>query len=359
VALTWARVARWTRTASFAVLAAACRPPAACADVTSVDGANAPIVRISVRSGDIIVRTWDRSSVQVDGDATLTVERSTTRQAGGERSILIPEAEAKTNDGTATLPAESFVSAYIPPGERDVITVHETALDSTSPVTVTIPADSVFLFAHASNGILEVHDYRAGTFVGFASRGRLSLVGVGGTVFAQTGLGPLLVHGSSFDRIRARSLRGNVIFEHCSARQIETTAVDGSIVYDAGTFGAGLARFESTSGNVAVGTTSAANLGGRTMGGGRVYTDFASDSAVDAGDGETTAVVKGGGPVVTATSEIGNVYLYDGSLRERGSLPPEWSAPQQTLQRPGARRKAHLLQIPRRPAPLRYRLPSL
>jgi hypothetical protein len=362
VALNWARVARSTRTASFAVLAALCCTPSAYADATSVDGADAPIVRISVRAGDVIVRTWDRPTVQVDGgDATLTVERRTTSQAGGERSILIPEAEAKTAQGTATLPAESFVSAYIPPGDRALINVHETALDNTAPITVTIPADSVFVFAHASNGTLEVHDYRAGTFVGFASRGRLSLIDVGGTVFAQTGLGPLLVHGSNFDRIRARSLRGNVIFEHCSARQIETTAVDGSIVYDAGTFGAGLARFESTSGNVAVGTTSAANLGGRTMGGGgRVYTDFSSDSAVDARDGQADAVVKGGGPVVTATSEIGNVYLYDGSLRERESLPPEWSAPEQTLQRPGGRPRAHFAHVPRHVAPpLRYRVPSL
>jgi hypothetical protein len=89
-----------------------------------------------------------------------------------------------------------------------------------------------------------------------------------------------------------------------------------------------------------------------------VYTNFASDSAVDERDGQTDAVVKGGGPVVTATSEVGNVYLFDGSLRERGQLPPEWSAPQQTLERPGGRPRAHLAHVPRHSVPLRYRMPA-
>ncbi len=355
---TWARVARLTRTALlFTLLGAVSSSPAALADVTNVDGEKAPIVRISVRAGDVTIRTWDRSAVQVDGDATLSVERRTTRQAGGERSILIPEAEAKNARDTVTLPAESFVSAFIPPGERDLVSVRETSPDNAGPVTVTIPSDSVFVFAHTSKGDLEVHDYRGGTFVGFASRGRLSLFGVGGTVFAQTGLGPLLVRGSNFDRLRARSLRGNVIFEHCAVRQIETTAVAGSIVYDAGTFGAGLARFESTSGNVAVGTTSSADLGGRTMDGGHVYTHFTSNTAVDARDSETQAVVKGGGPVVTATSEVGNVYLYDGTLRDRSEMPPEWSAPEHTLHRPAAGTKAP--HGPRQPPRARYNSPTL
>ncbi len=356
--MTWARVARSARTALLiSSLGALSSSPAALADVTNFDGEKAPIVRISVRAGDVIIRTWDRPSVQVDGDATLSVERHTTKLPGGERSILIPEAEAKDARDTVTLPAESFVSAFIPPGERDLVSVHETSTDNAGAVTVTIPADSVFVFAHTSKGDLEVHDYHGGTFVGFASRGRLSLLGVGGTAFAQTGLGPLLVRGSNFDRLRARSLRGNVIFEHCAVRQIETTAVAGSIVYDAGTFGPGIARFESTSGNVAVGTTSSADLGGRTMDGGHVYTNFTNGTAVDARDSETQAVVKGGGPVVTATSEVGNVYLYDGTLRDRSEMPPEWSAPEQTLQRPAARAKA--LRGPHQTPRMRLNSPTL
>jgi hypothetical protein len=364
VPLSLAGVVRWTRTASrlaaLAVIWGSSAPLPAFADVTDVDVVNAPIVRVSVRHGNVTIRTWERSTVEVDGDPTLAIERRSTDQAGGERSILIPQAEAKTAHHSATLPAESFVSAWIPPGERDLVSVHTISDDDVGAVTVTIPSDSVFVFAHAFEGALVVHDYRGGTFVGFAGRGRLALSGVGGTVFAQTGLGPLIVNDSRFDRLRARSLLGNVTFQRCNVREIEATAVDGSIVYDAGTFRAGLARFESKSGDVAVGAANAADLGGRATGGGHVYTNFGDDTPVDARDGETDAVIKGGGPVVTATSETGNVFLYEGSLHEHPQMPPEWRAPGLTLARPGARpkprpeRAAHFVPL----MPFRYSTPA-
>jgi hypothetical protein len=336
VALTPARVATWTRFAPlFALLAWAGYASPARADVTNLDGTNAPIVRVSLRQGDLRIRTWDRPSVEIDGDASLAIERRTTHQAGGDRSILIPEAEAKTRSQAATLPAESFVIAHMPPGERELISVRTTSNGNVGTVTITIPADSVFVFAHIAKGNLELRDFHGGTFVGFASHGRLSLDDDGGTVFAQTGIGPLLASDSGFEHLRARSLLGNLVFERCAVRQIEATAVDGSIVYDAGIFEAGLARFESTSGNVAVSSTGSANLGGRALGNGRVFTNFAGDTPVDTGDRQADAVVRGGGPVVTATSELGNVYLYDGSLRDHAQMPPAWNAPAATLARPG------------------------
>lgn len=338
VAMTRAGFINWTCKASLftAVTTASCIAPAL-ADVTNLDGVRAPIVRISIRRGDVTIRTWDRPSVHVDADSSVAVERKVRQEAGGERSMLIPEAQAKTAGGLVTMPPESFVSASIAAGARDVVSVRSTAGDDVGNVTVTIPADSVFVFAHASQGNLAVHDYSAGTLVGFANAGRLSLARVGGTVFVQTWLGPLLVNGSRFDRLRARSLLGNVVFEHCDVRQIETTAVNGSIVFDAGSFRVGLARFESTNGNVAIGSTAPADLGGRTLGG-AVYTNFAPDTPIDARDGQADAVVKGGGPVVEATSETGNVFLYDGSLHERAALPHEWNAPERALQRPAGSR---------------------
>jgi len=334
-----ARVVRWTAVAFLLALAGVRQPSTALADVTTVDASRAPIVRISVRRGDVTVRTWERQAVQVDGDPSLSIERHPTHQEGGERSILIPEAQAKSVKGLLVLPPESFVSAALPAGERDLVSIRTTSSENVGNVTITIPSDSVFVFAHASKGDLELHDYRAGTFVGFAAHGRLALVNDGGTVFAQTGYGPLTVLDSNFDRLRARSLVGNLTFTHCTVRQIEVTSVDGSIVYDNGNFEAGLARFESMYGNVAVGSTSSAQLGGRTMAGGRVFTNFSTDTPVDSHAGETNAVIKGGGPVVTATSEMGNVFLYDGSLHNRAQMPAEWSAPARTLRRPGVRTK--------------------
>jgi hypothetical protein len=44
-----------------------------------------------------------------------------------------------------------------------------------TPVTITVPSDSAFVFARTGNGTLDVHDYRGGTFVGFVGRGRMQL----------------------------------------------------------------------------------------------------------------------------------------------------------------------------------------
>ena len=307
-------------------------------DDTAPNEAVAPIVRIALRNGDVTIRTWDRSDVQVSADPAITVERRTVRPAGGGAAMLIPQTGAATASGQLALPPESFVPTTFAPGPRTLVLVRGTpgAGPPAGPVSVNVPADSVFIYARTGNGNIDVHGYRGGTFVGFVGRGRLALDGVGGTVFAQTKRGPLTVTDSTLERIRARSLLGNMTFERCNVRQIEATSVAGSIVYDGGHFAPGLARFESSTGDVAIGTAAAAQVGGRATGGGRVYTNFNARTRVDTRDGEAVASVAGGGPVVTATSASGNVFLYDGSLRTRAGLPPQWNAPAAVLQRPQA-----------------------
>ncbi len=333
-------------------LTASVVPVPASADVSDLNDVSAPIVRVNVQHGDVTIRTWDRRSVEVDGDPGVVVRHRVVRSSGDERSILIPQAQAMTAQGPVTLPAESFVVSSIPAGPRDVVVVRSTSPADVGPVTVHVPSDTVFVYAHATNGSIDVHDYKSGTLIGFVGRGRLSLDDVGGTVFAQANRGPLTVTDSSFDHLRARSLFGNMAFERCAVRQIEATSIAGSIVYDGGSFAPGLARFESTTGNVAIGASGPAQLGARATGGGRVYTDFANGARVDARGDAASANIGGGGPVVTATSASGNVYLYDGSLRSRSTLPPPWRAATQTLDRPAAR-------VPfAPPAPVdRYRTP--
>ena len=328
------------RVAFFAALCWLLGSGAAQAQVTLLDGLEAPIVRVNLAQGDITIRTWDRSAVSVDGDSSLLVERRTTQQSGEPFSLPVPRAQSATPEGHASLPAESFVLASIPAGPREAITIRSPVTEGSAgltPVTVTVPNSAVFVFAHTNGGSLDIRDYRGGTLFATSAHGRVSLTNVGGAVFAQSTHGPLVVADSSFDRIRARSLTGNLTFERCRARQIEATSVNGSIVYDAGTFEPGLARFESTRGDVAVGTSAAAEIGAHAGSNARVYTNFDHAAKIDGRDGETSAVVGGGGPVVTANSQAGNVYLYDGSLRTRGAMSGEWDGPLGALQRPAER----------------------
>jgi len=306
------------------------------ADEQLIDANPGAIVRVNVREGDVTIRTWNRPQIAIDGDPSLSIEKR-SNSAPLAAPIPIPEMEQDTPNGSAALPPETFVAAPIPEGPHDVVIVKSAANTPRGPVTVTIPSDTAFVFARAGSGKLDVSDYRGGTLAAFTRNGRLSLTNVGGTVFAQTFRGPLVVRGSSFDRIRARSLFGNVSFERCDARQIETTTVDGSIVYDGGSFAPGLARFESTNGNVAIGASGNVQYGAHAVGDGHVYTNFNGRSRVDQRGPDTDAFVGDGGPLVTATTQGGNVYLYDGSLRSRTGLPPEWQPAYATLDRPGER----------------------
>src|SRR6202011_2379392 len=93
-------------------------------------------------------------------------------------------------------------------------------------------------------------------------------------------------------------------------------------------FDPGLARFESQNGNIALGVNGAANVTGRSQDG-HVYTlfDRRGGSIVDQrSDGEATATVGGGGPLVNAISGRGNVFLYDGTLQSRRAAGAQWKA---------------------------------
>ncbi len=318
------------------------------ADVSVLDGTVAPVVRVNVRTGDVTIRTWDRQAVQIDADPSIVVERKPFRAPASLGSL--PIAASGRVDSDTFLPAESFVPGPVPPGPRDSILIRSDADTVAGPVTVTIPNDAPLVFAIARGGSLRVEGYRAGTLVAYTTSGRLTLSDSGGTVFAQSGRGAIVARDSNFDRIRARSLQGNITFERCVVHQIETTAVGGSIVFDGGSFEPGLAHFESTRGDVAVGSEAGAEITAHS-GTGRAYSSFLNHASVDEREGASHVTIGGGGPVVTAGSESGNVYLYDGSLRNR-SLPPPWRVPTETLERPGMRR------MPSGNAPAGYRVES-
>ncbi|MBD5634689.1 MAG: hypothetical protein IAI49_09445, partial [Candidatus Eremiobacteraeota bacterium] len=93
-------------------------------------------------------------------------------------------------------------------------------------------------------------------------------------------------------------------------------------------------------GNVAIGASGNVQYGAPASGAGRVVSNFSGRVQIDARNGETSALVGDGGPVVTATTGRGSVFLYDGSLRNRPQLPPEWQPAVETLQRPARGRPA-------------------
>jgi hypothetical protein len=323
------------RLVSYVVFAWLLTCAAARAEVTTVEGADAPIVRIQIPAqANLIVRTWDRQAVQIDGDSSAyTIQRSVNRVPAALPPQFIRVGQIKGPDGgTIVLPAESFVISTLPPGPRSVVIVKGEAGHPVGPITVTVPSNSPLVAAYVVRGSVLLQNYQNGTFIVHLNNGPVMLDGVSGDGFVQVLRGLIVADDSDFNRLRARSAVGAQIFERCTSRQIEASIVSGSIVYDNGHFDQGLARFDATNGNVAIGTTGASQLNARA-GTGRVYTLFERRAQVDGRDGEATALVEGGGPVVTATSTNGNVYLYDGSLRTKAHVPAEWRAAQVALKR--------------------------
>ena len=305
------------------------------AEVTTVDGMDAPIVRIQIPAqANVTIRTWDRPSIQVEGDTSaFTANRLPSQMVP---AYLPPTpvrmGQIKGPDGTPiVLPAESFVVSNITPGLHPVVFVRAELGHEVGAITVTVPRNAALVAANVGRGSIALHDYQNGSFIIHINNGTAVLDNVGGDGFVQVMRGPVFATDSTLNRLRVRTALGNQIYERCNVRQIEASSVEGSIVYDGGRFGQGLARFYSTNGNVAIGVAGGAQLGGRVAGSGRGYTFFEARAQVDNRDDGASAIVGGGGPVVTATSGSGNVYLYDGSLRTKTRLTAEWRPAQAAL----------------------------
>jgi hypothetical protein len=287
----------------------------------------------------VTIKAWDRPNVQFDTDdesVQVTRRPVTFGSAQNPLTLSIPVTNIAVRDpatgatSRGTLPPEEFPYASdFRPGVHDLVRI-ETAADSR--ITVMVPATTAILETRIrGSGILTVDDYHGGTLFVGSQGGRTLLTNIMSAAFVQMMNGRLEVDDSSFDRLRARGNNATFVFEHNRARQIEVSTVSGSIVYDNGSFDPGLARFESTSGSIAIGVTSGAQIAARSTDG-HVYSMWERRTPIDQrSDGEASATVAGGGPVVNAVTGHGNVYLYDGALATRQTIPPEWRPIQQAL----------------------------
>ena len=307
------------------------------AATSAVDVGDQAVVTVIVRGkgNEVAVHVWDRSSVQVDvaGDAVPALDNHAVA-FGTPRFPLaqqIPPQMFTTRDpsgqltGGGALPPEEFPYASFRPGPHDVVRVD---VPEGSHVVVTLPASTGILVLRVGGGQTTLEGYRGANLFLIQGQGRVQITGATTTAFVQMNYGTFYAADSTFDRIRLRGINAHDVFERCRTKQIEASSIAGSIVYDGGSFDPGLARFESQTGSIALGVTSPAQLAGRSQDG-RVFTMFdrrGSASVDQHGESEAVATVGGGGPLVSAISGRGNVYLYEGSLVNRRAMGAEWRA---------------------------------
>lgn len=291
------------------------------------DTGDAPVVQIGIRSGTVVVDTWDRAGVDIESADDVNARKVTAR-FGNEpgaipMSVPMLSAPVRTPQGDdVTLPPENFVFSSVSPGPHEAVLV--TATDAVV-ATVHVPANTALLVVRSGAASqIEVNNYRSGTLIVHSRAGIIRLNNDGGDAFVQVVNGVIFANNSNFNRIRARTAVRNIAFEHCSAKQIEATSIAGSILYDAGTIQSGLAHFESDRGNVAIGINGGARIAARAGTQGKVYTAFDTQPSVAPRNGDQTVSIGGGGPLVNVASTQGSVYLYDGSLATKRQLGQEW-----------------------------------
>jgi hypothetical protein len=276
-----------------------------------LDVGQTPILQVQIGTGIVNVQTWDRPQVQVSADGAVSVQHIDAASVDPIIPKQIPNAahSIETIHGTVTLAPEPFVLPKLQGTEHD-----EVRVVGDGNTTITVPNTSAMVVAHVERGRVVLDNYR-GVFIAQVHNGGVFLDHVEGSGYVESLRGTVRATDSTFDRLRVRTATSNVIFNRCTSRQIEASSTYGSIVYNNGSFEPGLARFESEHGNVAVGVRGGAQVGGHSDVG-HVASSFPNGTGLRESANTTQATVAGGGPVVTATSKDGSVYLYNGSLAE-------------------------------------------
>jgi hypothetical protein len=307
----------------------------------------APFVWIQLDGGAVTIRTWDRPAVQIQSDPSVTFNHAPPRDVGERAPQQIPlwSQTVKTPTGELTLAPEAFILPPFAPGEHDAVIVR-----GEGDVTLTIPTQTALVLANVRLGSVTVDDFAGTAVVAHVTAGEVHLDNDSTTAAVQVNNGPVFIANSDFPRLRLRTGRGNVFMNNCRASQIQVTSLVGSILFDNGTFDPGLAHFETDRGSIAIGVTSGAQIDAHS-GTGRIQYDIGDQGSVNRTPNDAQAMLNGGGPVVTATSNNGAVVFYRGTLHAYPQLErlvgpklrgPQQQAPfgQQTPPRQQPRRRA-------------------
>jgi len=258
------RAPRWITAGLVVVLALWLHPVPASAETASFDVGDQAVVAIvdRGRANDITVRTWDRPTVQVESAEGMPAVDRRVAIFGTEKLPLtapIPPMQYAAGSegfggGGGMLPPEEFPYSSFRPGPHDVVRV---TAEPGAHLVVTVPASTGLLRTAILGGQTTIEGFRGANLYAVQGNGKLLITSVATTAFVQLSSGRLTLEDSFFERIRLRANSAHVVFAHCRSKQIEVTTVSGAIVYDGGTFDPGLARFDSQSGDIALGSVAA------------------------------------------------------------------------------------------------------
>ncbi len=279
----------------------------------------APFVNVRLTSGHVALAVWNRPFVRITTEGSMSWRTvGVTLPAAAHMNMWAERTQ--TRRGPVGFSQETFVLPPIAGKHRAVLA------RGAGNVTVLVPQTASLVVVRIfGKGGIGVNGYQ-GTLIATTRNGTILVRDVTGTAFLQALRGRIAVVNSTFDRVRARTGAGPIIFSRCNAGQIDATSVIGPVLYDNGTLGQGPVHFASEYGSVGVGI---ANF---------------SAAPAQSVNGTATTSLGAGGAIVTATSMHGTAVIYHGSIATHPELLTRWPrlAPflrrMAPLRRPPARR---------------------
>lgn len=359
------RAARWITAGLGALLVGLAGAAPGAAQSSALVLADQPVIVIQLTgtANVLTVRSWDRPFLQVDDpDGTANVSRGASNWGGAAHPLTLRlgpfpyfERQGIQVVGNGLLPPEDFPLAGFRPGLHDAVRI---VAAGGAHLTVVVPAGTGILEVNVKGGRTEIDGYHGANLFVLQQQGQVHVRSTTTTAYLQQQSGTIDLTNDAFTRIRVRDNAARLFFDHCRTTQIEATTVSGPIVYDDGSFEPGLARFESQHGSIALGVDENAQVVAHTQSG-KVYAQFDGPTPMQQhSDGDATATIGGGGTLVSAITESGNVYLYDGAFGDHRNLGPQWRPVHQFFNRLAPPRPPEFFAAPRpgrMPPPMRTR----
>ncbi|GAC1389186.1 MAG: hypothetical protein NVSMB31_04800 [Vulcanimicrobiaceae bacterium] len=317
------RCKRWSAAAAvlLAFLYAGLAGSRASAEPVQYNVGDSAVLNIGIEGGTVLIKTWNRPQVQTDSTTPLVVRAFSSEAVAKNlpRQMLSLSGSVQTARGEITLPEENFALTSVGNQPHEGLFIK----GSGGETTITIPQSTALVVTRMGNGKVTLDGYKSGTFFVRLRTGYVHLENMGGEGFVQVMQGPIVVDDSSFNRLRARTAGGNMVFQRTHVRQIEASSIAGSIGFDNGSFEPGLARFETQYGHVALGVGSGNVQIGAHSNSGHILTNFDRHANVDSHLNDTRASLGENGAAVNVSAG-GAVFLYDGSIESRGNLGNGW-----------------------------------
>ncbi len=275
----------------------------------------APFILVQLRSGSATIRTWDRPTVGIVADPGVRYNHAPPRIVASRmhQSVMLWSQTIQTPEGALTLAPEPFVLPPFAPGDHDAYVIR-----GEGNVTLTVPQQAPLVVVNVRVGSVAISGFHGNAFVVHVNQGQVHLDDDSGTGAVQVNNGAFFASNSAFDRLRLRTGRGNIVMTNCHSRQIAVTSLTGSILYDSGTFENGIAHFESERGTVAIGVDGSAEIEAHAGSGRILYRP--GEAQVQRSADDAQAIIDGGGPVITATTDAGAVIFYRGAIHDHPGL---------------------------------------